>query len=87
MSDEKKDKQDRVISMAEFKKSVEEDPSDNIEHVLSSIQETEGRKAVVAVVITEDGYRFFSSTGDYREIVFGCEALKTFVLKDIIDGY
>lgn len=87
MSKDDKDKQDRVISMAEFKKSIEEDPKDNIDYVLKTIQETEGCKGLIAICLTEDGYRFFSSTGDYREIVFGCEALKTFVLKDILDGY
>jgi len=80
------DKRDRVISMAEFKSSLKEDEQENINFVMDQIDDMTNKRAVISIVITEDGYRFFSSTGDHREIVFGCEALKTFVLKDILDG-
>lgn len=81
------DKKDKVISMAEFKKSVDGDPEEHMNFVLDMVDDMDNKKAVITIVVTDDGYRFFSSTGDHREIVFGCEALKMFVLKDIINDY
>lgn len=83
MGDEPEDKKtDKVISMKEFLKEVEQDRADafSVSDVFDYCMQSTPKKAVVICENEEGKMGFFTNCSNYMEILFFIEAYKKIIL-------
>ena len=86
MADEEDKKNDRVISMKEFLKEVEQDRAEDhsVADLFDYCMQASPKKAVVICENEEGKMGFFTNCNNYMEILFFIEAYKKIILDNTV---